>query len=208
MQSALSRLTGRRSRLRGDTGFRLRDQRQPGSRATSKPKRPTINGVVRLICPFDSLRERDALCYSLPIKNGGSMEITIIRGLALAFLAISLAACADSNRPGADGGPQAAGAEDLRQAVRAYSKSAPVRRASQYAGAVGQGLIDPMMEDAKRRAAIAQASVHHMSPARPLADDERCVGSSIVRVSTVDKVAIYTQVLQAGRPIYCTGALY
>lgn len=68
--------------------------------------------------------------------------------------------------------------------------------------------MDPMMEDAKRRAAFAQAAAHHMSPARPLADDERCVGSSIVRVSTVNKVTAYTQVLQAGRPIYCTGAMY
>lgn len=117
-----------------------------------------------------------------------------------------LASCADSDRPGADGKPRAAGAEDVRHAVRAYTESAPVRRVSQYADAVGQGLMDPMMENAKRQQQAAMASAKRMSPPRPLADDERCIGSSIVRIDRA--TSTYTQVLQGGRPIYCTGSTY
>lgn len=93
--------------------------------------------------------------------------------------------------------------------MHSYAKSAPVRRVTQYAEAVGQGLIaDPLMENAKRQQLALKASSKHMSPPRPLADDEKCIGSSIVRVDRLSKPPTYTQVLQGGRPIYCTGSPY
>lgn len=127
----------------------------------------------------------------------------------LVFVAVAvLAGCADSDRPGPDGRPRAAGAEDVRQAVRSYTKSAPVRRVGQYAEAVGQGLFDPMLEDAKRQQLAARATARRMNAPRPLADDERCIGSSIVRIDRSGKVPSYTQVLQGGRPVFCTGSMY
>lgn len=128
--------------------------------------------------------------------------------IAVLLVLAGLAGCSDSEQPGADGRPQAAGAEDVRQAVRAYSASAPVRRVGQYSQAVAQGLLDPMAESAKRQQAQSQALLHHMSGPRPLAADERCLGSSIVRVDTAGKVPTYTQVLEAGKPVYCTDSIY
>lgn len=136
------------------------------------------------------------------------MDSSVIRGFLVGLFVVALTGCADSDRLGADGKPQAAGAQEVRQAVRAYTSSAPVRRVGQYSQAVAQGLFDPMLEGANQRAAVSRAAAHHMSPARPLADDERCVGSSIVRVAIVGKVPTYTQVLQGGRPIYCAGGTY
>lgn len=132
------------------------------------------------------------------------MDVKVLFFVVVALLA----GCADSDQPGPDGHPQAAGAENVRQAVRAYTKSEPVRRVSQYAEAVGQGLTDPLVENAKRQGMAARATSRGMNAPRPLADDERCIGSSIVRVDRSSKVPSYTQVLQGGRPIYCTGAVY
>jgi hypothetical protein len=131
-----------------------------------------------------------------------------LKFFVVVVLAAMTGACTDSSQPGTDGKPQAAGAEDLRHAVKAYGESAPVRRTSQYAMAVSQGMFDPMLENAQRQAFTARTHGLQRNASRPLADDEHCVGSSIVRFEMVGKTPTYTQVLQNGRAIYCDGDVY
>jgi hypothetical protein len=128
-------------------------------------------------------------------------------GAVLMVLAVlGLAACADGDQLGPDGRPRAAGADQVRRAANAYATSAPVRRAGDYATAVAQGLVsDPLLAGAQRNQLAVDASRRGMNPSRPLSDDERCVGSSIVRVTHESGVQTYTQVLQGGRPIFCRG---
>lgn len=131
------------------------------------------------------------------------MNIGVAVVLAAMLLAGSLIGCADSDALGSDGKPRAAGTDGVKQAVGAYVNSAPIRRVGQYADAVGQGLMSPLAQNAEQQRLATLARLKRMNPPRPLADDEQCVGSSVIRVDRTSKVPSYVQVLQNGRPIYC-----
>lgn len=131
-----------------------------------------------------------------------------MRVWGFAVAAALLGGCADGDQLGPDGQPQAAGADQVRHAVHAYTQSAPVRRVGQYADAVGRGLTDSMLERANQQGLASRAMAKHMNAPRALADDEMCVGSSIVRVDRSANPPSYTQVLQGGRPIYCKDSAY
>lgn len=64
----------------------------------------------------------------------------------------------------------------------------------------------PLQQRAQRDAYVSRARAANRTPAaaeRQLADNERCLGGSIVRVDDVDGVPTYTQMTANGRPLAC-----
>lgn len=104
----------------------------------------------------------------------------------------------------------APGAADVQAAARSYVRSAPVRVAASYVNASAQGVADgvmaPVQQATERLAVVDHARALGLSPppqGMRLAPDERCVGDTVVRVSTVKGVPTFTQLTRAGLPVMC-----